>query len=104
MGAQSRMRASASLGINAAVGVQVHSEEKGSGIALHFADHIDSSLTWDFLPWLHTVTSLPIFLKVRLLCCFMQFYSYILTRSCDTSSVDQSCSSPLSWTLSSCRG
>ncbi|CAL5227017.1 g9910 [Coccomyxa viridis] len=42
---------------------KVHSEEKGSGIALHFADHIDSSLTWDFLPWLHTVTSLPIFLK-----------------------------------------
>ena len=45
--------------------LQVHSENKGSGIALHFADHIDPSLTWDFIPWLHSITRLPIFLKAR---------------------------------------
>ena len=74
-----KMGGSASPRMNAALGMQVHSEEKGSGIAMHFADHIDASLTWDFLPWLHTVTSLPIFLKVCPLFGFL--YRHTLMRS-----------------------
>lgn len=31
---------------------------------MHFSDHIDPSLTWDFIPWLHSITGLPIFIKV----------------------------------------
>lgn len=37
--------------------------EKGSGIAHVFVKEVDASLTWEFLTWLRTVTSLPIFVK-----------------------------------------
>lgn len=42
----------------------VHSDEPGSGIAQTFASQIDPSLTWAFVAWLHSITSLPVFIKV----------------------------------------
>lgn len=30
-----------------------------------FAEHLDTSLTWDFVAWLRTITRLPILVKVR---------------------------------------
>lgn len=36
-----------------------------SALAKLFMDDVDASLTWDFLDWLQTITSLPILVKVR---------------------------------------
>ncbi len=40
--------------------------EKGSGIAHVFVKEVDAGLTWEFLNWVRTVTSLPIYVKVSL--------------------------------------
>jgi hypothetical protein len=37
----------------------------GSGLTTLFAKEVDDSLTWDFIPWLRSITRLPIYLKVR---------------------------------------
>ena len=47
----------------------VHDAGEGSGVSKHFSDNIDASLTWAFVAWLRSVTSLPIFVKVILNCC-----------------------------------
>jgi len=39
------------------------STTKGSLFGSHFTKLIDSSLTWDFIPWVRSVTSLPIIIK-----------------------------------------
>lgn len=51
--------------ISAAAGVTYLSGESTSGslFGSHFTSLIDSSLTWDFIPWVRTVTSLPIIVK-----------------------------------------
>ncbi|GAX72777.1 hypothetical protein CEUSTIGMA_g233.t1 [Chlamydomonas eustigma] len=36
---------------------------KGSGLSALFRSELDSTLDWDIIPWLRTVTSLPIILK-----------------------------------------
>ncbi|EIE24931.1 glycolate oxidase [Coccomyxa subellipsoidea C-169] len=41
----------------------VHDAGEGSGVSKHFSDNIDASLTWAFVAWLRSVTSLPIFVK-----------------------------------------
>ncbi|KAK9918957.1 hypothetical protein WJX75_008310 [Coccomyxa subellipsoidea] len=41
----------------------VHDAGEGSGVSKHFSDNIDASLTWSFVAWLRSVTSLPIFVK-----------------------------------------
>jgi hypothetical protein len=38
---------------------------KGSSIANLFSKEVDPSLTWAFFTWLRTITSLPIYVKVR---------------------------------------
>lgn len=44
---------------------QARATEEGSGLHKLFACEVDDSLTWDFIPWLRSVTKLPIILKVR---------------------------------------
>eukprot|EP00955_Chlamydomonas_euryale_P014191 152754-Chlamydomonas_euryale.AAC.8 len=36
---------------------------EGSGLLKLFACEVDDSLTWDFIPWLRTVTRLPVLVK-----------------------------------------
>ena len=43
------------------------SSKTESGIAAVFANEVDASLTWKFMDWLRTITSLPIFVKVILI-------------------------------------
>ena len=43
---------------------EIRGDQPGSGIAATFASHIDPSLTWDFIAWMHSVTRLLIFVKV----------------------------------------
>jgi hypothetical protein len=38
--------------------------QEGSGLTAMFAKEVDDSLTWDFLPWMRSITRLPIMLKV----------------------------------------
>lgn len=39
--------------------------EAGSQFGRHFSKLIDDGLTWEFLPWLKSVTRLPVLVKVR---------------------------------------
>jgi hypothetical protein len=43
---------------------QARQTNHGSGLFELFAKEVDDSLTWEFIPWLRTVTKLPIFVKV----------------------------------------
>jgi len=43
--------------------VQARASQAGSGLTTLFASQVDDSLTWDFIPWLRSVTRLPIMLK-----------------------------------------
>jgi hypothetical protein len=36
----------------------------GSGLFQLFAKEVDDSLTWEFLPWIKSVTKLPVYVKV----------------------------------------
>lgn len=42
---------------------QARQSKGGSGLSALFAGQMDASLTWDFIPWLRTITRLPIILK-----------------------------------------
>eukprot|EP00775_Hariotina_reticulata_P007936 gene7936-8132_t len=42
---------------------QARQTNNGSGLFELFAKEVDDSLTWDFIPWLRTVTKLPIYIK-----------------------------------------
>lgn len=44
--------------------LQARDSSEGSGLFQLFAKEVDDSLTWEFIPWLKTVTKLPIFVKV----------------------------------------
>lgn len=44
---------------------QARDSSHGSGLFQLFAKEVDDSLTWEFIPWLRTITKLPIFVKVR---------------------------------------
>jgi hypothetical protein len=44
--------------------MQARDTQYGSGLFRLFAGSVDDSLTWEFLPWLRTVTKLPVFVKV----------------------------------------
>lgn len=44
--------------------LQARDSGQGSGLFQLFAKEVDDSLTWDFIPWLRTITKLPIFVKV----------------------------------------
>jgi (S)-2-hydroxy-acid oxidase len=44
--------------------LQARDSSEGSGLFKLFAKEVDDSLTWEFIPWLRTVTKLPIFVKV----------------------------------------
>lgn len=48
--------------------LQARDSSQGSGLFQLFAKEIDDSLTWEFIPFLRTVTKLPIFVKVRGTC------------------------------------
>jgi hypothetical protein len=39
----------------------------GSGLFQLFAKEVDDSLTWEFLPWVKSVTKLPVYVKVGVL-------------------------------------
>lgn len=54
-------------GLDEKLDASVHEAGWGSGLSRHFEDNIDASLTWSFVSWLRSVTSLPIFVKVRAL-------------------------------------
>lgn len=45
--------------------LQARDSGQGSGLFQLFAKEVDDSLTWDLIPWLRTITQLPIFVKVR---------------------------------------
>lgn len=45
--------------------LQARSSAHGSGLFELFAKEIDDSLTWAAIPWLRTITSLPIYVKAR---------------------------------------
>jgi hypothetical protein len=47
-----------------APGDEVHRDGGGSGVAAHFKENIDASLTWAFMDWLRGITNLPILVKV----------------------------------------
>ncbi|KAL4525597.1 hypothetical protein Ndes2437A_g04047 [Nannochloris sp. 'desiccata'] len=40
-----------------------HQEANGSKFGRHFTSLIDDSLTWEFIPWIKTITKLPVLLK-----------------------------------------
>ncbi|KAJ9527343.1 hypothetical protein QJQ45_025608 [Haematococcus lacustris] len=42
---------------------QARQSKGGSGLSALFAGQMDAALTWDFIPWLRTITRLPIILK-----------------------------------------
>jgi hypothetical protein len=44
--------------------LQARDSSQGSGLFQLFAKEVDDSLTWDFVPWLRTVTGLPLYVKV----------------------------------------
>lgn len=44
---------------------QARDSSQGSGLFQLFAKEVDDSLTWDFIPWLRTITKLPIYVKVK---------------------------------------
>jgi isopentenyl diphosphate isomerase/L-lactate dehydrogenase-like FMN-dependent dehydrogenase len=44
---------------------QARDAQEGSGLHKLFACEVDDSLSWDFIPWLRSITRLPIWLKVR---------------------------------------
>jgi hypothetical protein len=44
--------------------LQARESSQGSGLFQLFAKEVDDSLTWEFVPWLRTVTRLPIYVKV----------------------------------------
>ena len=50
----------------AAVSRSSRGTEGGSGLANVFALDIDASLTWDLIPFLRSICSLPVVVKVRL--------------------------------------
>lgn len=37
-------------------------------ILLVYWQEVDDSLTWDFVPWLKSITKLPVIIKVRIAC------------------------------------
>eukprot|EP00877_Chromochloris_zofingiensis_P012973 jgi/Chrzof1/792/Cz01g29010.t1 len=43
--------------------LQARDTDQGSGLLKLFADEVDDSLTWEFIPWLRTITKLPVFIK-----------------------------------------
>jgi len=45
--------------------LQARDTSHGSGLFQLFAKEVDDSLTWDFMPWLRSITKLPIWIKVR---------------------------------------
>jgi len=50
-------------GLAESLPIDQRSKAAGSGIAEVFAEHLDTSLTWDFVAWLRTITRLPILVK-----------------------------------------
>ena len=56
---------------------EIRGDQPGSGIAATFASHIDPSLTWDVIAWMHSVTSLPIFVKVSCTAALQEQWPYI---------------------------
>lgn len=45
--------------------LQARDSSQGSGLFHLFAKEVDDSLTWECVPWLRTITQLPIFVKVK---------------------------------------
>lgn len=52
-------------GSNPLAVLQARESSYGSGLFKLFASEVDDRLTWDIIPWLKSITSLPIFVKVR---------------------------------------
>lgn len=44
--------------------LNVRESSHGSGLFTLFAKEVDDSLTWEAIPWLRTITKLPIYVKV----------------------------------------
>lgn len=57
--------------ITAATGGTQHVADDGSKFGRHFSGLIDASLQWDIVPWLKSVTSLPVLVKVRMPRCII---------------------------------
>lgn len=45
--------------------LNVRGSSQGSGLFELFAKEVDDSLTWEAIPWLRSITKLPIYIKVK---------------------------------------